>query len=133
MYFLEFINNIIFKESLREGAAYAYKKFSGEYSNTKITIIRMILDFLLLPYEGYKEIDGVIRSIYRMKNKTKLLEWTTSEETDKQKVELSFYYNEMIVNVILGVLFLFIGNIWFKILGALWCIAPIYAYYNKQF
>ena len=69
MYLLEFFNNIVYKESLREGATYAYKKFSGEYSNTKITVIRMILDFIFLPYEGYKELDGIIRSIYRMKNK----------------------------------------------------------------
>ena len=128
MYLLEFFNNIVFKESLREGSTYAYKKFSGEFSNTKITVIRMILDFMFLPYEGYKELDGIVRSIYRMKNKTKLLEWTTSEETDNQKVELDFYYNEMIINVILGMFVFFIGNIYFKLLGIIWVIAPFCAW-----
>ena len=128
MYLLEFFNNIVFKESLREGSTYAYKKFSGEFSNTKITVIRMILDFMFLPYEGYKELDGIVRSIYRMKNKTKLLEWTTSEETDKQKVELDFYYNEMIINVIFGMFVFFIGNIYFKLLGIIWFIAPFCAW-----
>ena len=62
------------------------------------------------------------------KNKIKLLEWTTSEEPDKQKVELDFYYNEMIINVILGMFVFFIGNIYFKLLGIIWVIAPFCAW-----
>ena len=132
MYLLEFINTIIFKESLREGSLYAYKKFSGELSNTKITIIRLCLDFLFLPYEAFKELDGIIRSIYRIKNKTKLLEWTVSEDTDKLSFNLKSYYKEMCVNILIGIVFLCSKNIFFKVLGALWIIAPFVAFYISK-
>ena len=49
----------------------------------------------LITVEAVKEIDAIIRSIYRMKNKTKLLEWTVSEETDKKEYSFIDYFKEM--------------------------------------
>ena len=128
VYVLELINNIIFKESIKEGSLYAYKKFSGEFSNLKAVFFKWGLDILFLPYEGYKELDAIIRSIYRMKTKTKLLEWTVSEEIDKNKFEFENYFFEMRVNVVLGTIMILFGNLFFKILGFLWIIAPVISY-----
>ena len=62
-FLLELINNIVFKESIKEGSYYAYKKFSKEITNTTNNIVRIILDILFLPYEGYKNIDEVIKAL----------------------------------------------------------------------
>ena len=63
-----------------------------------------------------------------MKTKTKLLEWTVSEEIDKNKFEFENYFFEMRVNVVLGTIMILFGNLFFKILGFLWIIAPVISY-----
>ena len=67
-----------------------------------------------------------------MKNKTKLLEWTVSEETDKKEYSFIDYFKEMYVNVIVGIVFILIGNVYFKGFGLLFLIAPIFAYYISK-
>ena len=129
-YLIDIVNYIIFKESNITGAVYAYKKFSKELNSIKISIIRSVLQIIFLPYEALKNLDSIIRSLYRMKHKTKLLEWTTAEEADKKsKTNLGYYYREMKFNIISGIVFLIIPNIISKILGILWIIAPIIAWY----
>ena len=129
-YLIDIINYIIFKESNVTGAIYAYKKFSGELSNIKISIIRICFQILFLPYEALKNVDSIIRSLYRMKNKKKLLEWVTAEDADQNsKTDLNSYYKEMRVNVYFGTLFLFFASIIGKVFGIFWIIAPIVAWY----
>ena len=129
-YFLDIINYIIFKESNVTGAIYAYKKFSGELNNIKISFIRICLQIFFLPYEAYKSLDAIIRSLYRMKNKKKLLEWVTAEEAEKNsKTELIYYFKEMKINIFFGIAFLFSTNWISAILGIFWIIAPIIAWY----
>ena len=128
-FLLELINNIVFKESIKEGSYYAYKKFSKEITNKTNNLVRIVLEILFLPYEAYKTLDAIIRSIYRMKKKKKLLEWTTSEDTDKLKVDIKSYYKEMKINVIVGFIFAFSRNVIFKLFGILWIIGPFIAYY----
>lgn len=107
-YLLDIINYIIFKESNITGAVYAYKKFSKELNSVKISIIRIFLQVMFLPYEMMKNADSIIRSIYRMKNKTKLLEWVTAEDGEKNsKNDLQFYFKEMILNIIVRSIILF--------------------------
>ena len=57
---------------------------------------------MFLPFEAYKNLDAIVRSIIRMRKKRKLLEWTTSEETDKIDNSLGFYTKEMNINISLG-------------------------------
>lgn len=129
-YVIDVINYIIFKESNISGAVYAYKKFSKELNSIKISFIRMLLQIAFLPYESFKNLDSIIRSIYRMKNKTKCLEWVTAEDGEKQsKTTLRFYINEMWINIVTGTILLFFMNIILKLLGVLWIIAPIIAWY----
>ena len=128
-FLIDIINYIIFKESNMNGAVYAYKKFSGELNSLAISFVRIVLQIAFLPYEAIKNLDGIIRSIYRMKNKTKLLEWVTAEDGEKNaKDDLKSYYFEMKSNVILGILFLFF-NVTMKMVGLLWLIGPIIAWY----
>lgn len=129
-YIIDIINYIIFKESNIYGAVYAYKKFSKELNSVKISFIRIFLQILFLPYETIKNIDSIVRSLYRMKKKCKLLEWVTAEEGEKNsKTDLNSYYNEMYINPLVGFVFIFFLNIFCKFLGYLWIIGPIIAWY----
>lgn len=129
-YILDIVNYIVFKESNIEGAVYAYKKFSKDMKNSTISVIRIILTLIFLPYETIKNLDAICKSIYRMKTKTKLLEWVTSEDADKNsQTDLVSYFLEMKANVIIGVLFILFGRLFSLVLGILWIIAPIIAWY----
>ena len=65
-----------------------------------------------------------------MNKKCKLLEWVTAEDGEnKAKTDLNSYYNEMSINLFLGIVFLFLPNIFAKILGVLWIVGPIVAWY----
>ncbi len=133
IYLLDIINNIIFKESNITGAVYAYKKFSGEISNLKISFFRAILQIIFLPYEAYKNIDSIIRSLYRMKTRTKLLEWVTAEDSEKNtKSDLKYYYNEMKVNIIVGITIFMFPNLFAKFLSIMFLIAPLIAWYISK-
>ena len=129
-YLLDIINYIIFKESNIQGAVYAYKKFSKDLNNIYISFIRILLQVLFLPYEMYKNLDSIVRSMYRMKHKTRLLEWVTAEDGEKNsKKDLISHFKEMKANIYIGILFIIFGNIFFKILGITWILAPIIAWY----
>ena len=126
---IDIINYILFKESNITGAVYAYKKFSGELNSLKISFIRIVLQIAFLPYEAYKNLDSIIRSLYRMNKKTKLLEWVTAEDGEKDsKSDLKSYYREMIINLLLGLVLLFL-NFMMKLVGFLWIIGPTIAWY----
>ena len=65
-------------------------------------------------------------------NKKHLLEWTTSEEAEKQaKSDLISYYKQMLINVIIGIIAIIIfkqTNILNLFLGILWIITPFIMY-----
>ena len=127
-YLLNIINFIVFKESQVVGSIYSHKKFSKDLSDVSLSFYKIFLEIIFLPYEAWINLDAMIRSIYRMIKKKRLLEWTTAEDSEnKTQNNLFITYKEMIINVILGIVFLF-GNIGFKILGVLFLIAPYIAY-----
>ena len=129
-YLIDIINYIIFKESNITGSVYAYKKFSRELNSIKISFIRIILQIIFLPYEMFKNLDSIIRSLYRMKKKKKLLEWVTAEDGEKAcKSDLNSHFKEMGISLLMGIIFIFVPNIVYRILGILWIIAPIVAWY----
>ena len=128
-YILDIINYIVFKESQITGAEYAYKKFSKELNSVQISIIRIILQIMFLPYEMYMNLDSIIRSLYRMKNKTKLLEWVTAEDGEKSvENNLKTHFKIMKINLIIGFIFIVFGNVLGKILGALFLLGIVMAY-----
>jgi len=106
MYLLEIINYIIFKESNINGAIYSKKKFSKDMSGMSINFLKILLELIFLPYEAWENADAITRSFYRMTKKKKLLEWVTSEDSDKKTKNSIFYvYKEMKINILLGILF----------------------------
>lgn len=129
-YLINIVNYIIFKESNVTGAIYASKTFSKELNGIKISIVRIFLQIFFLPFETQKNLDSIVRSIYRMIKGKKLLEWVTAEDGEKNaKSDLNSYFNEMKINILFGIIFVFLPNIFLKILGIGWIIGPIIAWY----
>ena len=105
----------------------------------KASIIRGILEIMILPHKAYVNANAIIKTIYRMNiSKQNLLEWTTAEEAEIQaRTDILSYYKNMIVNLIFGVLFIFAfiknESIILAILGAFWIVAPgIMCYISKE-
>ena len=83
-----------------------------------------------MPYKAYVSLKSIITSIYRINiSKKNLLEWTTSEQTEKiSKTDLTSYYKTMFINYCLGFIAIIYGifmfNIFLLFLGILWCFIP---------
>ncbi len=102
--------------------------------------LTMCFNFITLPYKAWMCIDAFSKSIYRMLiSHKKLLEWTTGEVLEKtSKDSFVYYYANMIVNVIVGVILMLIPYsivdykiplIDFKIFISLaFILAPFFAY-----
>lgn len=124
---------------LESGFINAYRSFEGKISMFKASIIRGILEIMLLPHKAYVNANAIIKTIYRMNvSKQNLLEWTTAEEAEIQaKTDILSYYKNMIVNLIFGILFIFAflktESVILAILGAFWLIAPgVMCYISKE-
>ena len=136
---IDIFNYIVFKKDVGSGFINAYRSFEGKISMFKASIIRGILEIMLLPHKAYVSANAIIKTIYRMNiSKQNLLEWTTAEEAEIQaKTDIVSYYRNMIVNLIFGVLFIFAflktESIILAILGAFWLVAPgIMCYISRE-
>ena len=131
---LDLGNYIIFKKNTPSSLFVAYKNITKVIGELNASVIRGILDFIFLPNKAFKTVDAAIRSIYRIKiSKQNLLEWTTSEDAEKQAgTDLISYIKCMKPNIILGFLGIIIGIYFAKIvtliISILWLIAPYFAY-----
>ena len=133
-YILELISKIIFKKEGEE----KQKTFEPKISGIKGSIFRSIITLACLPYKAYISAKAIIKTIYRITiSKKHLLEWTTSEEAEKQaKSDLISYYNQMAINIIAGFTSIALGflkeNIFACFLGGLWIITPIIMWYISK-
>ena len=129
-YLLDLLNNIIFKESNISGAVYSHKKFSKDILGVKLNFVKIFLEIIFIPYESSKYLISIIKSIYRMTKKKKLLEWMTAEEGEKQfKNNLFYTYKRMNINLLAGIMFIIFGKILiFKIIGINFILAPLIAF-----
>ena len=130
-FILEFVNYLVFKKDGEQ----KQKTFTPKISGVEGSFFRGILTLGCIPYKAYISMKSILISLYRMLiSKKHLLEWTTSEEAEKQAKEDMFsYVKQMIINIILGIVFLFTKNIFLMILGILWIITPaIMCYISKK-
>jgi len=131
---LDLGNYIIYKKNPPSSLFVAYKNITKVIGELNASIIRGILDFIFLPNKAFKTIDAVIRSLYRIKiSKQNLLEWTTSEDAEKQAgTDLISYIKCMKPNVIVGSIGLIIGFYFAKVITLIisvsWFVAPYIAY-----
>lgn len=89
----------------KEATNAQHKYFVKTISTLKASLLRGILDIGFLPHKAYISLNAIIKTIYRMNvSHENLLEWTTSEEAERNgKTDIFSYYKLMIVNVIVGV------------------------------
>lgn len=131
---LDLANYIVFRKNTPKSLFWAYKNITKSIGELNASVIRAILDFMFLPNKAFKIIDAITRSFYRMKvSKQNLLEWTTSEEAEKQAgTTFISYFKDMKANVILGLIGIIIGIYFPKIITLIvsitWFIAPYIAY-----
>ena len=84
-----------------------------------------------MPHKCYVLIKAIGKTIYRITiSKKHLLEWTTSEEAEKQaKSDIVSYYNQMAFNFLFGIIAISVGllkqNIFAGLLGILWIVTPM--------
>lgn len=133
-YVLEGLNQLIFK---KEGEK-KQKTFSPKISGIKGAILRAIVTLGVLPYKAYISLKSILKTIYRKTiSKKHLLEWTTSEEAEKQTATGVFsYFNQMSINVLAGIIVVGLGvfwsNLWLILLGILWVIIPYVMWYISK-
>ena len=133
MSIIETINYIVFKESTIEGAIYADKKFNNEITGVRGGLLRAILEISFLPTLAYNSLDAIVRTLYRLRKKEKLLEWTTSEEAEKKsKNSIESYCSKMWLNIILGVISFGFLNPFVEVIGTLWLLGPFIAWYLSK-
>ena len=127
---IDLFNYILFKESYIEGSIYAYKKYTNEILGIKNTVYNLFMQISILPTMAIENGKSICKSIYRMIKNKKMLEWTTSEETERySKTDLCSYITFMKSNIIFGIIFLFLEGIQYKALGMLWLIGPFVCRY----
>ena len=129
-YILEILNLIF---SRREGEK-KQKTFTPRIMGVKGAIYRAVITVGCLAFKAYTLLISIIKTIYRKTvTHNHLLEWMTSEESEKQtKTTVAVYYKMMISSVIIGTITIIYGilnkNILLTIVGSLWIISPYIMY-----
>ncbi len=126
-YFLEILNNIIFK---REGEQ-TQKAFTPKLEGYLGAICRGIITIMVLPFKAWISLKSIVKTLYRMTTSKKhLLEWMTSEEAEKNLTDsILNYYKMMSFNIIFSATIILICKSLFSIiLACFWIVAPIIMY-----
>ena len=105
---LELMDKLIFK---KEGE-HKQKTYTQKITGLKGIFFRAIITIGCLPYKAYVSLKAISKTIYRKCiSKKHLLEWTTSEEAEKQaKTDVISYYKQMLINVISGIILILISG-----------------------
>jgi len=133
-FLLEIINSLIFKKEGEE----RQKSFTPKITGIKGAIYRGVITLGCIPYKAYISIKSISKTIYRKHISHKnLLEWTTSEEAEKQaKSDMISYINSMKINELTGIVSIGIGilktNIFAVLLGIFWMCTPIIMWYISK-
>ena len=131
---LEIINKFVF----RKDGEQKQKTFAPKITGIKGSFLRGIITLGCVPYKAYISAKAIGITIYRMCiSHRNLLEWTTSEEAEKQaKSDLASYYNQMAFNIFLGVVTvgfsLLRQNLFGVLLGILWFITPMIMWFISK-
>ena len=129
-FLLELLNYIVFK---REGEK-KQNTFLPKVDGVKGSIYRLFLTLGCLPFKAYISLKSISKTLYRLCVSHKhLLEWTTSEEAEKNsKTDIFSYYKAMFVNIVLGIIWLIFGyknsSVLSIIVGILWIATPYIMY-----
>ena len=134
-YVIDILNNII----LRQEGEQKQKTFTPKISGIMGAIYRAVITIGVLPNKAYISLVAIFKTLYReLISKKHLLEWMTSEETEKNsKTDIISYFRSMIFNVIFGIIIIIysinIKNIFLIALGSIFTVFPgIMFYISKE-
>lgn len=133
-YLLELLNYGVFRKEGEE----KQKTFTPKISGVKGSLLRAIITLGCLPYKAYVSAKAILKTLTRVIiTHQHLLEWTTSEEAEKQaKSDLISYYNQMAMNVLAGIIAIGLGllkeNIAGILLGLWWSFTPTVMWYVSK-
>ena len=105
-YFISFIDILLYGRRIHKKELQYIPLIHGFGAD----LLTMVYNFITIPYKAYICVSAFSLSIYRMLiSHKKLLEWTTGEMLEKQaKSKLSFYYRNMIPNIIVALIIAFV-------------------------
>ena len=105
--------------------------FTPKIGGIKGAFYRAFLTFGCLPFKAYVSIKSIVLSLYRMLiSHNNLLEWTTSEDAEKNsKTDILSYYRLMAINLVFAALSIIVSYMNNCILGIfvgmIWAIIPL--------
>ena len=105
-FLLELINYLINKKEGEE----KQKTYAPQISGAKAIFYRMFISLGCMPYKAFISLKAIIKTLYRLTiSHSNLLEWTTSEEAEKQaRTDWISYNNNMIINIIVAIITFFL-------------------------
>ncbi len=133
-FILNILNYVVFK---KEGEKFQ-KTFAQKIGTVKGAVYQIFISIGTVPFKAYISAKSICKALYRGKVSHKnMLEWTTSEEAEKQAAtDAVSYYKTMWINVILGLLLIGIAltqkSIANGVLGIIWIIIPAIMYYISK-
>ena len=130
---LSIVNKVVYK---KDGEIQG-KSFYHGISGIRLSVYKCLINLSILPDMAYMHADAIIRSLYRMNvSGEKMLEWTTSAETEKNSnISILAYYKNMFFNIVMAVIVAILGIIALKFqmlylavvlfgLAILWSVTP---------
>lgn len=132
---LSTIDNIIWGKN----AERKQKQYIPVIYGIRANLLKMVFNFITLPYKAWTAISAHFTSLYRMLiSKKHLLEWATAEAIEASaKEKLSYVYKNMWANTLFGIIliaysllndFVFVKEKSTLIFGIFFLIAPLGAY-----
>ncbi len=101
----------------------------GALTNIQRVFLQNFSSLVFLPYISFTNIKAIVKSLYRMIRKKKLLEWKTSDQVDSDEPKTINYIKNMAFQLC-GLLLLI--NLRFIPITVLWLIAIPYAMYLSK-
>ena len=136
---LDLLDKVLFGKETRK-----YKQSFKPMINSFLgSILRSFINLATLPDQAYMSLNAMIKSFYRMKISNKhMLEWTTSEDAEKQtKTDLKSYYINLFTNLILGLVIIcysllfnitMLNKIALLVLGIIWILSPSFMWFISR-
>ena len=114
------------------------KRHISGFFGLKASFFQFVLGVIFLPYQSFRILNAIIVSLYRVLiSKKKMLEWITSDDSDKnQKNTFIAYLSAMWISVLIGGLFAVLSYFnkpedlfWGIFFFVFWACSPLIAYY----
>lgn len=136
-FLFDILDKIIFRKSTDNRIINASKNFEFDYSGLIGNFVRTSINFAMLPALAYISLNAIIKTIYRLIIKRKLLEWITSEDAEKMSSDtLESYYKMMWANLVVGIIIFGFLNPFAEMVATIWILSPFFAWFisieNKE-